>query len=510
MRILAIYPNEQGYGRLPLGLAILITILLENGHEVELFDTTFVMQSDNIDNVVREKAKLVIPIEKSNLYEAKSCSEIDEMFNKRIFSFRPELVIASILEENYQYANRLLSLVKDFDKNIPVCVGGSTPSIAPHVVIENPNIDYLIQGEGEEALLEFCTHIQQGLSIENVKNIWYKKNGSIYHNSLRPFINLDDLPMTNFDQWDDRHFLKPYNGRMYKAGFFELSRGCPNVCSYCINETYHRLLSEAGHFFRQKSIDKVIAEMKLLKDLKNIEMILFCDDNFLMMSDARLQQFSELYQKEVNLPYWINTTPESINQYRLSILKHTGCCGIGMGIETGNEWLRINILKKRTTNEALMRSFDLVHQAGIRTTANNMIGFPGEYEADIFETVKFNQLIAADSCDLNFVAPYIGTTIHAISIKLGYIDVMEEPGFRGMARNVSSRLGPVIHNPHISRERYMEIYYNFMDYVEGRLPIPDQYLVPAPGSGEEVPLRGELSIEAIKAMASVVSSLHKC
>jgi len=505
LKILAIYPNEQGYGRLPLGLALLITILLEKGHEVELFDTTFILRSDNIDNAVREKAKLVIPISKSNLYDFKSHEEIDEIFKSKVASFCPDLVMVSILEENYHYADRLLSLVKEIDSSITVIVGGSTPSIAPQVVMENPNIDYLIQGEGEEALAEFCDCFEKGLSVKNIKNLWVKEDGIIHGNSLRPFVNMDTLPIINFDIWDDRHFFKPYNGRMYRAGYFEMSRGCLNKCSYCINEAYQKIFSEAGSYRRQKSIEKVITEMKLIKRHKNIEMILFCDDNFLMMSEARINQFAKLYREEINLPYWINTIPESITSNRLTILKDTGCCGIGLGIETGNEWLRKIVLKRNTTNDTLKRAFDLIHKFGIRTTANNMIGFPGECEADVFETIKLNREIGADSCDLNFVAPYIGTVVHEISTKLGYIDVFDKPGFKGMAKNVSSRLGPVIHNPCISKERLVDLYYKFMDYVEGRLNVPTDSSHLAQVRHDGAPSSEEIRKKVIDAMNNIYS-----
>ena len=50
MKVLFIYPNAQGYSRIPLGLCLVMTMLEENGHEVDLFDTTFWMHSGNKGN----------------------------------------------------------------------------------------------------------------------------------------------------------------------------------------------------------------------------------------------------------------------------------------------------------------------------------------------------------------------------------------------------------------------------------------------------------------------------
>lgn len=505
MRILFIYPNAEGYGRIPVGPSIIITILLEEGHQIELFDTTFIMENRHIDNIVREKAKLVLPTDISHLYDPHSTDEIDQMLKDKVKRFSPDLIAISILEDNYQYADHLLQVVKSLGRNIPVNAGGSTPTVAPEVVIENPHIDYVIQGEGEEAMKEFCDLMERGKSVGGVRNLWYKKNGEVKNNSLRPFVDMDTLPVQNLDLWDKRHFIKPYCGELYRTGYFEMSRGCLHKCTYCINYTCQKLLRGAGKFHREKSIDKVIEEIKILKGKYNFEMIIFCDDNGLLMSRARMEEFAESWQLEINLPYWINATAETINRENLSKLKETGCCGIAMGIESGSEWLRRNVLKRRTTDESIEKAFKLIHQFGIRTTANNMIGFPGEYEEDIFETIKLNRRIQPKSCSLSFVAPYVGTAIHVLAKRLGYLTMWDKSGFKDMVKNISIRRGSSIRNPHISQERLMRIFYEFMDYVEGRLPIPDKFRKPAPGSGKNAPPRGEMGKEVVEAFNSLYS-----
>ena len=147
MKVFFIYPNAEGYQRIPIGVSILITILIEKGHEIELFDTTFI-RSQNFDNEIREKANLVIPTDMSDLYNTMSDEKIDASLLVKLEHFSPDLIAVSIVEDNYQYADHLLSIVKAARPKIPVIAGGSTPTVAPEVVIENPNIYYIIQGEG--------------------------------------------------------------------------------------------------------------------------------------------------------------------------------------------------------------------------------------------------------------------------------------------------------------------------------------------------------------------------
>ena len=49
---------------------------------------------------------------------------------------------------------KLSGPLKNFD--IPIMAGGVTPTMSPYVCIENPNIDMIIQNEGEIPIKELC------------------------------------------------------------------------------------------------------------------------------------------------------------------------------------------------------------------------------------------------------------------------------------------------------------------------------------------------------------------
>ncbi|MBT3981930.1 MAG: B12-binding domain-containing radical SAM protein [Bacteriovoracaceae bacterium] len=480
MKVLFIYPNYQGYARVPLGLSIPMTVLMEAGHEVGLFDTTFILSSINTDNEAREAAGLVKPTDTSHFFTPHSPEEVDEMLRQKIRDFNPDLVGISILEDNYEYSDRLLKVLKELKPDLPVIAGGTTPTVAPDVLIKNPGIDYLIRGEGEWALRDFCEKFEKGESLEKVNNLVYlRDDGMVVSNPLGPFLNLDDLPPQNLDLWDDGHFVKAYDGGLYKTGFFEMSRGCMLKCTYCVNVTYQDIFEDSGRYFRVKSVEKAVEEIKLLKEKYGFERIFFCDDNFLSMPKIRFDAFVDVWQKEVGLPFWMNTTIEAIgsNRDRIERLKEVGCCGIGLGLETGSDWFRRNILHKRIKNDRIYKTVSILHDFGYRTTANIMIGFPGEYLYDIYQSIQFVKEIEAKSCDVTFVAPYYATPIFKVAKKMGLIDVWEDrPGFNGMAQHIGMRQGPQINIPTISKDKLNEIYLTFMDYVEGKIEVPAKYI----------------------------------
>ena len=69
MKVLFIYPNVQGYSRIPLGLCMVMTKLEENGHEVDLFDTTFWMHSGNTEDEEKAAVGLVKPTDTTHFFQ---------------------------------------------------------------------------------------------------------------------------------------------------------------------------------------------------------------------------------------------------------------------------------------------------------------------------------------------------------------------------------------------------------------------------------------------------------
>ena len=485
MKILCLYPNNDGYFRCPVGLTLIMTILKKEGHEVKLFDTTFMAAEDNNDDVVRQKSGSVKspPISTTHLYEKYSDERIIAIWLETIQNFKPDVIAASILEDAYEFCGTLLdSAKKNFD--IPVVAGGVTPTLSPYIVIEHPSIDMVIQGEGEVAFKELCIALKNKSSLSEVPNLWYKKNGEIKKNKLVRYMDINKLPNQTLDFWNKNHFLKPFDGKMYKAGFFEMSRGCMHKCHYCFNRYMQIGLdpNEVGKYRRNKTVDTIIREVLELNKKMNYGLILFTDDNFLGRSFAEMDEFYERWAKEVKIPYWHNTCIETLNERNLPQLKKSGCIGISIGMETGSEWIRRNVLLKgNMPNKMYYEGFKMMAETGIRSTLNVMIGFPGEYEEDHFETVKLSKSIRSidknlTSHSIAFVAPYAGTVIHNICLDLGLMDTDYKPGYRGLCKGITVMKEPVINNPCMTKERTIELYYNFADYINGKKEIPKKFL----------------------------------
>ena len=76
MKILFLYPNNEGYFRCPVGLTLIMTILAKEGHEIKLFDTTFMASEENLDSKLREKNGSAKPVNMDGFFDKHTEKEL--------------------------------------------------------------------------------------------------------------------------------------------------------------------------------------------------------------------------------------------------------------------------------------------------------------------------------------------------------------------------------------------------------------------------------------------------
>ena len=124
----------------------------------------------------------------------------------------------------------------------------------------------------------------------------------------------------------------------------QTNRGCPYTCRYCSSPDMMNLYKHEnkGSYFRKKRVDLVSKELKYFVS-RGAEYFYFWADTFLAMNKKEFEEFCDMY-KEIHLPFWMQTRPETINDYNIKKLVEVGLDRISFGIEHGNEEFRKKIL----------------------------------------------------------------------------------------------------------------------------------------------------------------------
>ena len=267
MRILLVWPNKGGFGFKPIGQALLAALLKQEGHEVELFDTTFMDLGYEGISQIRTKLKIFKPVDFSSHDVTKKPVEMGRELNVVLEEFNPNLVGLSVLSDEIRIAERISTIVKQWDKQVPVVWGNKAPTLAPDDILKHKDVDYVCIGEGIRFLVEFAECLESGQDPRTLKNVAFRgADGETVRSNLAGLHqDLDSLPMLDWSVFDYRHFLKPFDGEVRVGGDHMIQWGCVNDCTYCINHAYRKLYgSESGRFIRQYTIDRIINELQYL------------------------------------------------------------------------------------------------------------------------------------------------------------------------------------------------------------------------------------------------------
>ena len=469
---------ESDYGRQSIPLSLIFTLLKKNGHECELFDTTFLDNDflrENRPNHDLELKKLKFFKEwDNNFFKKKKEGDVISLFQSKIDEFKPDIITFSFWGshlhaegEYFAFENglKIINSVK-INSSVKIIVGGTIPSSKPSEVLrKNQIINYIIKGESELVYLDIANFIDQNKDLNEIDNLCYLKDDKIRINNLRPLIDpLDILPDVQMSMFDDRNFYRPFHGKIVRMVDFELSGGCWYRCTFCLSPFQREVVyKKAKNFRREKSIEKIIREISNLKKDLKLDFIRYQDESFNSISESKLKELSVVYKKHVNLPFIIEATINTSTENKIKYLSNMGCASVGLGIESGSERLRKDvILKPPFSNKQAIEVIKCYKKYGISVTAYNIIGFPTETEEDLWETINLNYKAKPNFSTVSYFQPWEGTALKKSTIADGILDKKYlkdnfSPGQQGST---------ILNLDKISKKDLKHYHDNFQNYVK--------------------------------------------
>ncbi len=279
--------------------------------------------------------------------------------------------------------------------NIPVVWGGIHAIIAPEDCIQYADIVCI--GEGEWPMLKIAECIKNKRSISGIENLWIKHNNTIERNSRRPLIEeLDTLPFPDFVDRDNKFLID--SGRVvkdppiissYQVGVYPImsSRGCINSCSFCCNSVLRERYKGTGNYFRRRSVDSVIAELRHVVRYRSVHTIRFWDDIF-TYDKVWIEEFSEKYMRYIGKPFACYAHPKYTDRDILLRLKQAGLVLVNIGIQSGSERISKEVFSRRQFNDEILRFSNFAKRLGIIVRYDIISDNPYETDKDQIETVE--------------------------------------------------------------------------------------------------------------------------
>ena len=315
--------------------------------------------------------------------------------------------------------------------NATIVLGGPHVHLFPDETIRWPEVDYLIQGEGEIAFLDFLNKLDTPELLPTVPGIVFAEpDGRVFNAGVAPSTSeLDTLGIPAREKLD-RSLYTSLLGRSNVITTMFTSRGCPFRCTFC-DRPYSPVISG----FRWRSAKHIADEMEACLELGITEAFIY-DDTFTVRKDRVHELCDEIIKRKISFTWDVRAHVNTVNLDLLRHMTEAGCDRIHFGVECGNDRMMKEI-RKNTNVERVRKAFAAAREVGLERLAYFIIGQQTETAEDIQDSINLAKSLDPDYVHFTIFCPYPGTEIYMRGLENGIIKedvwrklaVDPEPGF---------------------------------------------------------------------------------
>lgn len=372
--------------------------------------------------------------------------------------FSPHIICITAVTSQYFFVKKIATVIKSQWPDKYLIIGGAHATLNPSEVIRD-SFDAVCIGEGEYPVLELCRQIEANTIPHGIANLWIKSaDGTIERNSPRPFLqNIDSLP------FPDRTIWTPWMREKWGDELvLLLGRGCSYGCTYCCHHALKKVAP--GKYVRFRSPESIIKEVASLHATYPTQSRIYLEVESIALDKAwlidfceKLEAFNATIDNFISYHCNFRITAQSMDEKIFVALKKAHFFKINIGLESGSERIRREVLKRDYSNRDFLDVAAMARKAGLKIVVYNMIGLPGETYDDYMETVSLNRQCQPDSHFTGIFFPYPGTELYETCVKGGLINTSIDERLE--------RRHPVINLPRFSKSQILKAYIWFNYHV---------------------------------------------
>ncbi len=399
----------SGYRVMPLGLSYIASFLEQSGVIVKALDL-------NINHLSSQELKKIILRDK------------------------PRLVGITATTPMVKSSWQLAELIKE-TIDTKIVLGGPHPSALPEESASLPQIDFVVNHEGEETMAELTKAIFNHQPTTQIPGISYKKGQQVINNLPRPYIkNLDSLPFPARHLFPVKKYRpsQPLLSMRYPAAHILTSRGCPYGCNFCYKGVF-------GRTYRTRSVESVLNEWEILVKKYKVKEIEIVDDNFALDVSRAIKICEGIIRRKLVVP-WATYSGIRVDHPHsgelIKLMKKAGCYRIAFGVESGSDKVLSRIEKKISTRQ-VQKAVATAKEAGFLTMAYCMVGNIGEDRQTMQQTVDFAKNLGCDFAQFTVSTPFPGTALYRQVLEEGRLLITDWDRFDNMGGKAFFEIGSV-------------------------------------------------------------------
>jgi len=336
------------------------------------------------------------------IYDAMTKDVSYPEIEKKIRSYKPDFVAASVFTSTAPDAIEVIETAKKVDPNIRTILGGVHASFMyDEMFSQTKALDFIVRGEGERTIVELLDAATKGGDLAKVQGIVYRRDdGALAVTPDRPLMqDLDNQPMAwDLLDWNDYHYFIIPGSRL---GAVDTSRGCDKECTFCSQQKFW------GRKWRSRSPEDIVRELLELRDKFGVDVVLFTDD-YPTPDRQRWERLLDLLiEKQVGQYILMETRAADIirDEDILHKYRKAGIIHIYVGTEA-TEQTSLDYIKKDLSLEESKKALALCRKHGIITETSMILGFPDETEESIARTLELAMEFNPDMAHFLAIAPW--------------------------------------------------------------------------------------------------------
>ncbi len=320
--------------------------------------------------------------------------------------FRPELVVFPSTTPTLDADVAEMARLKAHFGAALVCFGPHA-STAPLLSMARAGaVDAMIVGEPEEAIVALASSTRLDReAFAQIPSLSYRLGDEIVpHRAHGTFAGFAALPFPAWDLIPLSHYTLPLEGKPYII--VETSRGCPYSCDFCVAPIHQ------GHKFRERDAVALVDEIERATKELGVRHFYLWGDTVTLNAKSFSRFCDELIARNLGVRWFGNARADNlVNPEFVTRLRQSGCWMLAMGIESASEETRRDMVK-RLDQQKIETAFKNLREAGIKSFAFFIFGYPGETPATLDQTTDYAIRLDPDFANFYPAVPYPGTELY--------------------------------------------------------------------------------------------------
>ena len=292
----------------------------------------------------------------------------------------------------------------------PMFCFGPQASTAPVLSMNRaPEVDGMFVGEPEEAIVQLAL-LDSTDGLGDIASLTWRTNGTVVpHRSHGSFSRFTSAPYPAWDLLKVERYALPLVNKRYVI--VETSRGCPYSCDFCVAPIHQ------GHKFRERNAKSIVDEIERTHRELGVDFFYLWGDTVTLNVKSFTAFCDELIARNLPIQWFGNARADNLTDPAfVHRLKRSGCWMLALGIESESDEVRKDMVK-RLERQKIQMAFKNMREAGIRSFAFFIFGYPGETPKTMEQTVEYAIALDPDFANFYPAVPYPGTALYEKCIR---------------------------------------------------------------------------------------------